>query len=67
MGVARVLMEVAEGGTVATVFDELSHLHPRLADARRSLRCAVDLEYASWDDPVHDQAEVAFIPPTAGG
>lgn len=34
---------------------------------RERLRVAVDGAFASWDDPVRDGAEVAFIPPVSGG
>ncbi len=31
------------------------------------LRVAADGEFAQWGDPLHDGAEVAFIPPVSGG
>jgi molybdopterin converting factor small subunit len=31
------------------------------------LRWAVDQEYAGWDQVLRDGAELALIPPTAGG
>jgi molybdopterin synthase sulfur carrier subunit len=31
------------------------------------LRVAVDGAFASWQSPVHDGAEIAFIPPVSGG
>lgn len=34
---------------------------------RSNLRCAVDQEYVDWETPLHDGAELALIPPTAGG
>ncbi len=52
---------------MASVFDHLVRDHPGLAGMRANLRCAVEQEYAGWETPVTDQAEVAFIPPTAGG
>jgi molybdopterin converting factor small subunit len=52
---------------MASVFDQLVLDHPGLAALRGNLRCAVEQEYAGWETPVVDQAEVAFIPPTAGG
>jgi molybdopterin converting factor small subunit len=60
-------LEVETGSTVSAAFEELSRAHPELARMRAGLRCAVDLEYAAWDTPLHDGAEVALIPPTAGG
>lgn len=34
---------------------------------RRHIKVAVDAEFASMDDPVAEGAEIAFIPPVAGG
>lgn len=31
------------------------------------LRVAVDGEFCSWDAPVEEGAEIAFIPPVSGG
>lgn len=31
------------------------------------LRVALDGEFASWDAPAHEDAEVVFIPPVSGG
>jgi molybdopterin converting factor small subunit len=60
-------LNVAEGSTVALVFNELCRRQPRLAAMRPMLHCAVDQEYADWDTVLHEGAEVALIPPTAGG
>ena len=29
--------------------------------------CAINMEYAKFDDPVQDNDEVAFFPPVTGG
>ena len=50
-----------------TAFQELSLRHPKLAEMRANLRCAVDQEYVDWETSLHDGAELALIPPTAGG
>ena len=60
-------LEVGEGSTPASIFDELCRREPGLARMRSKLRCAVDQEYADWDAAVHAGAELALIPPTAGG
>jgi molybdopterin converting factor small subunit len=49
------------------VFREIADRAPALSAMRDNLRCAIDQEYASWDDRLHDGAELAFIPPTSGG
>lgn len=41
---------------------------PALADeARAAWRVALDHEYAAWDAPLGDAAEIAFLPPVSGG
>jgi len=67
LGTSRLELEVGEGSTVASIFDELCRREPRLAGMRPMLRCAVDQEYAEWDTALHEGAELALIPPTAGG
>jgi molybdopterin synthase sulfur carrier subunit len=34
---------------------------------REYLRVALDTEFASWDTPVGDARELAFLPPVSGG
>ena len=67
MGAGRLDLELERGSTVAAAFEELSLRHPKLDGLRAGLRCAVDLEYVEWGAPLHDGAELALIPPTAGG
>ena len=66
-GAGRFELEVEEGATAATVFDQLCRDHPGLERTRDRLRVAVDQGYAAWETPVSAGAELAFIPPTAGG
>jgi molybdopterin converting factor subunit 1 len=67
LGLSHLELEVAEESTPESVFAELSQREPRLAPMRSVLRCAVDHEYSRWDAVLHEGAEVALIPPTAGG
>ena len=48
------------------LYDALRAKHG-FALARERLRVAVDGEFAAWDAPVRDGAEIAFIPPVSGG
>jgi molybdopterin converting factor subunit 1 len=66
-GAGHVEVEVEEGTTPASIFEQLSAAHPQLAPTRARLRVAIDQEYAEWETPLRDGAELAFIPPTAGG
>lgn len=67
MGASHLELEVAEHSTPESVFEELSVREPKLAAMRSVLRCAIDQEYSTWDAVLHDGAELALIPPTAGG
>ncbi|MEM0897415.1 MAG: molybdopterin converting factor subunit 1 [Verrucomicrobiota bacterium] len=40
---------------------------PKLADARSSIRVAVNQEYVSLDAPLAEGDEVAIMPPVQGG
>ncbi|MGQ0507538.1 MAG: molybdopterin converting factor subunit 1 [Myxococcaceae bacterium] len=53
--------------TVRSLLDLLSATHPTLASLLPHLRVAVNQEFASLDAPVPADAEVALIPPVAGG
>jgi len=44
----------------------LRRLAPQF-DPGKSIRVAVDQEYADWDRPVGPAAELALIPPVSGG
>jgi molybdopterin synthase sulfur carrier subunit len=60
----------AEVGTVAELAAWLAARSPGRAEALGDLgliRCAVDQDYATPDDPVTGAAEVAFFPPVTGG
>ena len=59
--------EVPEGATVRTVWEALKQEHPALVEVERSLAFAVAQEYVDGDHPLHDNDELAFIPPVSGG
>jgi len=67
VGAGRLDLDVDEGATPDALFADLCAEHPDLGSTRDHLRVAVDQGYAAWDTPLHAGAEVAFIPPTAGG
>jgi len=52
--------------SLAQLYEELRRRHG-FAFQRDSLRVAVDGAFASWESPVRDGAEIAFIPPVSGG
>jgi len=67
VGRSQLQLDVPEEATPAAVFGSLARKFPRLRAMQPALRCAIDQEYADWQAPLHDGAELAFIPPTAGG
>jgi molybdopterin synthase catalytic subunit len=66
-GGAREVLEVPEGALVRDVLRLLTERHPALAPLLSHLRVAVDQEFVGLEAPVRVGAEVALIPPVAGG
>jgi molybdopterin synthase catalytic subunit len=60
-------LELPEGSTVAQLTAALTAQFPPLASLWPHLRVAVDQEFAEATQPLHDGAEIALIPPVAGG
>jgi molybdopterin converting factor subunit 1 len=61
------LTDVPLPGTVRTILESLGERHPALRPLFPHLRVAVNQTFAQLDDVVPDGAEVALIPPVAGG
>jgi len=59
--------QLAHVTPLQALIDELVRRHPSLQPLLPHLRFAVNQELASPDSPVPDGAEVALIPPVAGG
>ena len=55
------------GGTVRQLLEQLAARHPELRPLLPHLRVAVNQEFQPLDAPVPDRAEVALVPPVAGG
>jgi MoaE-MoaD fusion protein len=66
-GCAREELEVPADPTARTILQRVAERHPSLSPLLPHLRVAVNREFAQPDDPVPDGAEVALIPPVAGG
>ncbi len=56
-----------EGLTVAKLWETLIALHPALGRCRPMARVAVAMRYVSDNEAIPSDAEVAIIPPVAGG
>lgn len=67
VGAGEVAVSVPAGATVATLREALFARYPALAGHARSLRFAVNGEYARDDRGLGEGDEVAVIPPVAGG
>lgn len=61
------VLDLAAAATVHDAFRAACAAHPGLEALAPHLRYAVDQAFAKADSPLHDGAEVALIPPVAGG
>lgn len=66
-GVSEASFEVEAGATLGDLWALIAARYPALAPLRPHLRLALELEYVSEDTALRDGAEVALIPPVAGG
>src|SRR3982074_21860 len=66
VGQPNVDLALPAGATAADAWSQLSTRYA-LGPLPRSFRCAVNSEYAGWDDPLKDGDELAVIPPVSGG
>ena len=67
VGARELSLALRDGAVARDALDALCEGHPALAAHRASLRVAVDGEYARDDVALREGAEVAVIPPVAGG
>ena len=66
-GERSVALDLPEGASPADVAERLVDRYPALAWLRQAAKPAVNLEYTTWDHPLQDGDEIAFIPPVSGG
>lgn len=66
-GCASCRLALPPSATVRQALDALTERYPALAGLLPHLRVAVDQEFAPLDAPVPQGAELALIPPVAGG
>lgn len=66
-GLSRETLEVPAGTRVEDVLKQLAGRHPALASLLPHLRVALNQEFADARDEVPAGAELALIPPVAGG
>jgi molybdopterin converting factor subunit 1 len=61
------LLSLPEGSTLADVLRHYEAEAPRLREFRQSLAISLNREYAAPQSCLHDQDEVALLPPVSGG
>ena len=59
--------EIAEGATLASLFEFYAAKYPQLANFRTSLVASRNQEFAAWDTQLGAGDEIAFLPPVSGG
>lgn len=67
VGKDEMMLSMQEGTTVGALLDVLTQKHPRLEGWKKYIRLAVNWEYIEHDQVLHDNDEVAVIPPVSGG
>lgn len=66
VGQSSLEVAVPAGQSAAGLLAALRAQYPALAGLR-SLAVAVNNEYATGDEPLHERDEIALIPPVSGG
>lgn len=66
-GTERDTLELSGGARIADVVEAAGRRHPGLLPLGPGVRCARNAEFASFDAPLADGDEVAFLPPVSGG
>lgn len=66
-GCAQVTEEMAPGGTVAQLLEQLGARFPRLAAMRKSTLVAVGVDYQDRNYALKAGDEVSLFPPVQGG
>jgi molybdopterin converting factor subunit 1 len=67
VGMSEDSAELVEGSRVEDLFARYGEKFPELASFRSSVAAAVNQEYAEWRTQLHNNDEVAFLPPVSGG
>ena len=65
IGQRQLELTVPDGATLGDVWHALQAQYPKLRIPRPA--AAVNEEYATFDTPVHDGDDIAFLPPVSGG
>jgi molybdopterin converting factor subunit 1 len=66
-GASELVRDVVPGATIGALWRQLAHEYPALGPYERSVSSAVNADYARMDQELHENDEVAFLPPVSGG
>ena len=61
------VLSLPTNAQVAAVIDALIHEYPAMKEWKNHVRVAVNWEYVPLEHQLHDEDEVAIIPPVSGG
>lgn len=67
LGKESLELDVPDGATVRTAFEQLFGTRPDFARLLPSTMFAVNREYVGGDHPLRAEDELVFLPPLAGG
>ena len=67
VGAESVVLDVDSGVDARAFLSAFCARYPAVSPYAAAIRVAVDGRYARWDEPIGEGAEVALIPPVAGG
>ena len=60
-------LDVAPDATVSDAWAAVTSEHPPLAPFDRAISCAVNANFSRMSQPLHEDDDVAFLPPVSGG
>ena len=66
-GTDEITLEVPAGATMGDLLTQIESRWPKLREWQNSLLLALDQTYVKRDEPLHEGAEVAIMPPVQGG
>ena len=66
-GTDEMVIEMPGGSTMADLLAQIESRWPKLRDWAPSMLLALDQTYVKRDAALHDDAEVALMPPVQGG
>ena len=67
IGSPEIELELIDGSKASDIIDELVVKYPTIADLKHLLKVSINHEYATPQDVVPPNAEVAVFPPVSGG